>query len=122
MLYSSTTEANPNKFESSAFGDLGAVKVLHTETTMTNILDTFTNAMKLFQDSVGEMKNLWSFKTSTDRREVLIGFKTHSFESTGQVLPQALHLSPFLNLQQNGLLAVLPKNPQCDPRVIWEQN
>lgn len=48
--------ASPDNFGSNGFGDIVAVNVSQTKFTMINTLDNFTNAMRLFQDDIGEEK------------------------------------------------------------------
>lgn len=54
VLYFSIIDANPGKIGPDHFGNFLAVEVQHTKTTMTNVLNIFPKAMKLFQDNVGE--------------------------------------------------------------------
>lgn len=122
MLYYSITNVNPDRFEYGGFRQFLAVKLPRTKTTMINVLDTSTNAMKLFQDYVCKKKNLWSYKASTGRIEVLIGFTTDSVEGILPKLHQVLHMSSRLKHQQSSLVPVVPKISQSRARRILEQN
>lgn len=115
-------DANPDKLGSRGFGDSLAIKVPHTNTTMTSVLDIFTSAMKLSRTTLVKRKNLRSSKTSKDRREVLVKFGRDSFEGILSAPLQALLLWPCLNHEQKRLLAVLPRTPQCNPTGIWQRN
>lgn len=49
-------DANPEKLASGGFENFLAIKVPNAKNTITNVLDVFNNAMKLFQNDVGKKK------------------------------------------------------------------
>lgn len=119
-LHSSSTDANPEKFKSTAFEAFIAVRVPNKKPTMTNDLDIFPNAMKLFQNDLRGMKRSVELRNPANRREILVGLGTHYFVKTLSVLLPLLHLSRHLSPQQNMFTAVLSITHTCDQRGTSE--
>lgn len=123
VLYSSIPEYNLYKVKSDGFGDFLTVKIPHTKIIMIDVLNNFTNAMKLFQDKVAETKRSVELKNLNRQKRVTGGIRNIFFSKDPVSAPSSASpiafSEPPAELVYSSTCKNLSKRPKRDKESKW---